>query len=114
MFAINYRDSRPIYEQIMDELRKMIISGVFAPDEKLPSVRELAQLLPSLPERPVFAAGCTDLLAQANPGVFRPACLVSLLETEELKRITAAEGRIRTETGISWTLFRNPTPWPVP
>ena len=45
MFAINYRDSRPIYEQIMDELRKMIISGVFAPDEKLPSVRELAQQL---------------------------------------------------------------------
>ena len=45
MFAINYRDSRPIYEQIMDEMRKMIISGVFAPDEKLPSVRELAQQL---------------------------------------------------------------------
>ena len=45
MFAINYRDPRPIYEQIMDELRKMIISGVVAPDEKLPSVRELAQQL---------------------------------------------------------------------
>ena len=45
MFSINYRDSRPIYEQIVDELRKMIISGVFAPDEKLPSVRELAQQL---------------------------------------------------------------------
>ena len=45
MFAINYRDPRPIYEQIMDELRKMIISGVFAPDEKLPSVRDLAQQL---------------------------------------------------------------------
>jgi GntR family transcriptional regulator len=45
MYAINYRDSRPIYEQIMDELRKLIISGVFAPDEKLPSVRELAQQL---------------------------------------------------------------------
>ena len=45
MFAINFRDPRPIYEQIMDELRKMIISGVFAPDEKLPSVRELAQTL---------------------------------------------------------------------
>lgn len=43
MTTINYRDARPIYEQIMDELRKMIISGVFAPDEKLPSVRELAQ-----------------------------------------------------------------------
>ncbi len=45
MFAINYRDPRPIYEQIMDELRKMIISGVFKPGEKLPSVRELAQQL---------------------------------------------------------------------
>ena len=45
MFAVNYRDPRPIYEQIKDELRKMIISGVFAPDEKLPSVRELAQQL---------------------------------------------------------------------
>ena len=45
MFSINYRDSRPIYEQIMDELRKMIIAGVFRPDEKLPSVRELAQQL---------------------------------------------------------------------
>ena len=45
MFSINYRDSRPIYEQIMDELRRMIVAGVFAPDEKLPSVRELAQQL---------------------------------------------------------------------
>ena len=45
MFAVNYRDARPIYEQIQDELRKMIIAGVFAPDEKLPSVRELAQQL---------------------------------------------------------------------
>ena len=45
MFSINYRDSRPIYEQIVDELRKLIIAGVFAPDEKLPSVRELAQQL---------------------------------------------------------------------
>ena len=45
MFAINYRDPRPIYEQIADELRKMIVAGVIAPDEKLPSVRELAQQL---------------------------------------------------------------------
>ena len=42
MFTINYRDPRPVYEQIMDEIRKLIISGVYAPDERLPSVRELA------------------------------------------------------------------------
>lgn len=45
MFAINYRDPRPIYEQIMDSMRKLIISGSVAPDERLPSVRELAQQL---------------------------------------------------------------------
>ena len=45
VFAINYRDPRPIYEQIVGELRKMIVTGVIAPDERLPSVRELAQQL---------------------------------------------------------------------
>ena len=45
MFTINYRDPRPIYEQIMDSLRRLIISGAVGPDEKLPSVRELAQQL---------------------------------------------------------------------
>ena len=42
MLEINYRDSRPIYEQIKDRLRKLLVSGAIAKDEKLPSVRELA------------------------------------------------------------------------
>ena len=45
MISINYRDPRPIYEQIMDSLRKLIVSGAMAPEEKMPSVRELAQNL---------------------------------------------------------------------
>lgn len=45
MIAINYRDPRPIYEQIRDELQKLILTGVIPPGEKLPSVRELAQEL---------------------------------------------------------------------
>ena len=45
MISINYRDPRPIYEQIRDELRKLILTGILAPGEKLPSVRELAQEL---------------------------------------------------------------------
>lgn len=45
MFSINYRDPRPIYEQIKDSIRKLIISGAVVSDEKLPSVRELAQQL---------------------------------------------------------------------
>ena len=45
MIRINYRDSRPIYEQIKDGFRKLILQGVMSADEKLPSVRELAASL---------------------------------------------------------------------
>ena len=45
MISLNYRDSRPIYEQIRDGLRKLIVTGALAPDEKLPSVRVLAAQL---------------------------------------------------------------------
>ena len=45
MISLNYRDSRPIYEQIKDGLRKLIVTGAMLPDEKLPSVRSLAQQL---------------------------------------------------------------------
>ena len=45
MISLNYRDSRPIYEQIRDELRRLIVSGAIAADEKLPSVRALAAQL---------------------------------------------------------------------
>lgn len=45
MIHLNYRDSRPIYEQIRDELRKMIVTGALNPDDRLPSVRALAQQL---------------------------------------------------------------------
>jgi GntR family transcriptional regulator len=42
VIQLNYRDSKPIYEQIKEGLRKLVITGVIARDEKLPSVRELA------------------------------------------------------------------------
>ena len=45
MLTLNYRDSRPIYQQIKDGLRKLILTGAIATDEKLPSVRSLAMEL---------------------------------------------------------------------
>ena len=42
VITLNYRDSRPIYEQIRDGLRRMIVTGALRPDEKLPSVRTMA------------------------------------------------------------------------
>lgn len=45
MIQLNYRDSKPIYEQLKDGLKRLIITGAIAPDEKMPSVRELASQL---------------------------------------------------------------------
>ncbi|MEG0779768.1 MAG: GntR family transcriptional regulator [Oscillospiraceae bacterium] len=45
MISLNYRDSRPIYEQIRDGLRKLIVTGALGADDKLPSVRALASQL---------------------------------------------------------------------
>lgn len=42
MFSINYRDARPIYQQLKDNLRRLIVTGSIPSGEKLPSVRELA------------------------------------------------------------------------
>lgn len=42
MISINYRDPRPIYEQIQSELRRLMLTGALPPGSRLPSVRELA------------------------------------------------------------------------
>ena len=42
MISINFRDARPIYEQVRDGFRQLILSGALPADTKMPSVRELA------------------------------------------------------------------------
>ncbi|MEE8886764.1 MAG: GntR family transcriptional regulator [Eubacteriales bacterium] len=40
--AIDYRDPRPVYEQIVDHYEKLILTGAMKPDERMPSVRQAA------------------------------------------------------------------------
>lgn len=42
MTFIDYQDSRPIYEQIAEKYKLLILKGVLEPDERMPSVRQLA------------------------------------------------------------------------
>ena len=66
MIHLDYRDARPIYEQVKDGLRRLMVTGVLAPGEKLPSVRSLAmdlainpntiQRAPTAPESPPSSA----------------------------------------------------------
>ena len=42
MLFLDYQDSRPIYEQIVEKFRMLILSGAVEPSSKMPSVRQLA------------------------------------------------------------------------
>ena len=42
MIQINYQDKRPIYEQIVERFRQLIVKGILKSDDKIPSVRNLA------------------------------------------------------------------------
>lgn len=43
MFRINQRSAQPIYEQILENVETLIISGALLKDEQLPSVRSVAK-----------------------------------------------------------------------
>ncbi|WP_017811594.1 MULTISPECIES: GntR family transcriptional regulator [Paenibacillus] len=45
MFELDVRSRKPIYEQLMDKIKEMILYGILKPDEQLPSVRTLSAQL---------------------------------------------------------------------
>jgi len=42
MIVLDMSDKRPLYEQIVDRIKELIVLGVLEVDEKIPSVRQLA------------------------------------------------------------------------
>ncbi|MBR5093874.1 MAG: GntR family transcriptional regulator [Oscillospiraceae bacterium] len=64
MIHVDFRDARPIYEQVRDGFRQLILTGALPPDSQLPSVRELAGRLAINPNtiqrayRELEAEGC--------------------------------------------------------
>lgn len=45
MFQLDHGRNIPIYEQIKEKIKELIISGVLKENDKVPSVRELAAIL---------------------------------------------------------------------
>ncbi len=43
MFEIDYRNRIPIYEQIKNQILLYIRTGIYKPDEQLPSIRSVSQ-----------------------------------------------------------------------
>ena len=108
MITINYRDPRPIYEQIQTELRRLMLTGVLPPGSRLPSVRELAGQLAINPNtiqrayRELEADGY--ILSVAGKGSFVAEGSAGLIREEQLRlveeNLAKAVDRART-AGLS-------------
>ena len=86
MIAIDYRDKRPIYEQVKEGLRRLITTGALTPGDRLPPVRELAAQLAINPNtiqrayRELESEGF--IVSQTGRGSF--VCQQSVEQTERL------------------------------
>jgi GntR family transcriptional regulator len=45
MFKVDYKSGKPVYLQIVDQVRHAVASGALQADEPLPSIRPLAEEL---------------------------------------------------------------------
>ena len=92
MIAINYRDPRPIYEQIQAELRRLMLTGALPPGSRLPSVRELAG---QLAYRELESEGYILSVAGKGSFVAQVDRLAEQQKKEALNAFRAAAQRLR-------------------
>ena len=50
MFQIDLKSRKSIYEQVIDNVKELIVTGVLPAESKLPSVRELSKTLTANPD----------------------------------------------------------------
>ena len=93
MIVLDYRDSRPLYQQVKDSLRRMMLTGLLEPDEQLPSVRSLATQLAINPN--TIQRAYAELEAEGYIySVAGRGSFVSAGDGEHLRRIAELTGRL--------------------
>ena len=123
MLILDYRDARPIYGQIKDSLRRLIVAGALSPDEKLPSIRALAMDLSINPntirraytelEREGFidtlpGKGC--FVAERSAELLREESLRKIEGyMQEIRRLAAACGLTEDELAEIWRVQKEET-----
>ena len=94
MIVLDYQDRRPLYEQVEEKFRNLILKGVLEPGSRMPSVRQLAMELSinpntiqrayreleaagyliSVPGKGSFAAESSPLQAQKKQELLAQIC----------------------------------------
>ena len=91
MLNIDRLSTRPIYEQVIDQVKKLVLVGILLPDESLPSVRKLSRDLSVNPN--TLQKAYTHLeskgICYSVPGTgrFVSADARSIIQNEQRQRI---------------------------
>ena len=94
MIHLDYRDSRPIYEQVKDGLRRLMVTGVLAPGDKLPSVRAMASQLSINPN--TIQRAYAELEAEGYVvSVAGKGCFVAEGDTQNTARRAELTGKLK-------------------
>lgn len=95
MIQIDYRDGRPIYEQVVEGIEQLALRGVLPADSQLPSVRQLATELSINPNTIQRAYGELEqrgvIYAARGRGNFVSGDTAALRE----RRLTEIESEVR-------------------
>lgn len=94
LISLDPQDTRPIYIQIVDEVRRALVLGTLGPDDPLPSVRDLAVRLRVNPN--TVSQAYRDLERQGMVYVRRgQGTYASPVRTDGVERRMLAEGVAR-------------------
>lgn len=98
MIHLDYRSKKPLYEQIIEQIKLMVIKGHLSPGDSIPSVRKMAQTLNVTPS--TVAKAYQELERQKvietirAKGTYITTMPIPEPNTEELEKI---RGRIQSE-----------------
>ena len=98
---------RPVYQQIMEQIQGAVLTGEFAPGQKIPSVRDLAtdaQVNPNTMQHALQELERLDLLVTEGTSgrrVTDDPCILETMREQRLKELTAECAAKYAVLGIS-------------
>lgn len=101
MLNIDSRNSKPIYEQIVDGIKEDIIKKILNPGDKLPSVREMSTLITANPN--TVSRAYMELERQKvietirGKGTYVSACYEPRLDDEKMNKLKSDLKKIIVE-----------------
>ncbi len=99
MFRIDPLSRQPVYEQLIDQLERLVLTGLYPPETQLPSVRSLSLELSINPNTIQKAYSALDArgITYSVPGI---GCFVSPQAVERLQEHTRGKlATLRTLAG---------------